>query len=115
MKIPILFAVLPAVALAADPLPLSLQRAVQIAISSEGSAKIQLAGEQVKVAEERQAQARATLLPNIDGTFSAQNLTRNLQAMGLRLQSPFPGFSIPAFVGPFTVLDARFNGTQSVL
>ena len=104
-----------AIAVAADPLQLSLQRAVQIATAPEGSTQIQLAGEQVKIAEDREAQARAALLPNIDGTFTAQNMTRNLQAMGLRLQAPIPGFQFPTFVGPFTIVDARLTGTQSVL
>src|ERR1041384_1724531 len=99
---------------AADPLPLSLKRAVEIATSPEGSAKIQLADEAVKVAESRQAQARAGLLPNLDGTFTAQNLTRNLEAMGVRFESPIPGFQFPTFVGPFTTVDARLTGSQTV-
>src|SRR5687767_5263201 len=110
-----LFLGVAAIAAAADPLQLSLQRAVQIATAPEGSTQIQLAGEQVKIAEDREAQARAALLPNIDGTFTAQNLTRNLAAMGVRFQSPIPGFQFPTFVGPFTVVDARLTGTQSVL
>jgi len=99
---------------AADPLPLSLKRAVEIATSPEGSAKIQLAEEAVKVAESRKAQARAVLLPNLDGTFAVQNLTRNLEAMGVRFQSPIPGFQFPTFVGPFTTVDARVTGSQTV-
>src|SRR5262245_9671096 len=89
-------------AMAAEPLPLSLRRAVQIATAPEGSAKIQIAEEAVKVAEQRQSQARAALLPNVDGSITAQNLTRNLEAMGVRFQSPVPGFQFPTFVGPFT-------------
>src|SRR5215470_4039136 len=103
-----------AAAWAADPLQLSLKRAVEIAASPEGNAKIQLAGEAVKLAESRQAQARAALLPNVDGTFTAQDLTRSLEAMGVRFQSPIPGFQFPTFVGPFSVVDARLTGSQSV-
>ena len=95
--------VLTTAAWAADPLQLSLKRAVEIATSPEGSAKIQLADEAVKVAGNRQAQARAALLPNVDGTFTAQNLTRNLEALGVSFQSPIPGFQFPTFVGPFTL------------
>src|ERR1044071_8446621 len=98
---------------AADPLQLSLKRAVEIATSPEGSARIQLAGEAVKAAESRQSQARAALLPNLDGSFTAQNLTRNLEAMGVRFESPIPGFQFPTFVGPFTTVDARVTGSQS--
>jgi outer membrane protein len=103
-----------AAAWAADPLQLSLKRAIEIATSPEGSARIQLAGEAVKVAESRQAQARAALLPNLDGSFTGQNLTRNLEALGVRFQSPIAGLQFPTFVGPFTTVDARVTGSQTV-
>jgi outer membrane protein len=96
------------------PLELSLKRAVEIATSTEGNANVQLADEAVKQAESRSAQARAALLPNVDSSVGVQNRTVNLAALGVRFTSPFPGFQIPTFVGPFTTLDARFTGSQTI-
>ena len=48
-----------------DVLALSLKRAVQMAISPEGNAQIQISNESLKQAEARSAQARAALLPDI--------------------------------------------------
>jgi outer membrane protein TolC len=41
-------------------------------------------------------------------------MTRNLSAVGIRFTTPIPGFEIPTFVGPFSVLDARVSASQSV-
>ena len=101
--------------LASGPLPLSLKHAVEIAVAPEGSAKIQLSVEARKQAESRSAQARAALLPDVSAAFSEQNMTRNLAALGIVLRTPIAGFQIPTFVGPFSSLDARVSGTQSVL
>src|SRR5215472_3414298 len=98
----------------ASPLPLSLQRAVEIAVAPEGSAKVQLSVEAMKQAESRSAQARAALLPDVSAAFSEQNMTRNLAALGIQFRTPILGFQIPTFVGPFSSLDARVSGTQSV-
>src|SRR5215471_4731297 len=98
----------------AAPLELSLRRAVQIATSPEGSARVQLSAESLKQAESKSKQVRAALLPDLSSTFNAQNQTRNLAAFGIRITSPIPGFSIPTFVGPFTTVDARASVTQSV-
>ena len=46
--------------------------------------------------------------------FSEQNMTRNLAAVGIQIDSPIPGFQIPTFVGPFTTMDARVSATQTV-
>lgn len=96
-------------------LELTLRRAVEIATSAEGNTRIQLAGEAVGQARARAAQARAALLPNFDATVSRQSQTRNLAAFGLRIETPLPGVSIPRFVGPFSVFDARTTATQSLL
>ena len=61
---------------AAEPLQLSLKRAVEIATSPEGNANIQLSGEAVKQAQARSGQARAALLPNLDSSISEQSSTR---------------------------------------
>lgn len=108
----LLAAALPA--LAQEPLRLTLKRAVEIAIGPQGSTRVQLAGEAVKQAEARAAQARAALLPDLSGTVSEQSQTRNLAAFGLRFTLPFPGLQFPTFVGPFNVFDARANITQSI-
>ena len=98
-------------------LALSLKEAVQLAISPEGNAQIQLAGEALRQANSRSNQARAALLPNIDSSLSYRNQTLNLRANGLRFDIPVVqgfSFAFPALVGPFNVMDARISGTQSI-
>ena len=97
------------------PLSLSLKRAVEIATSQEGSTPIQLSAESLKQAELRSKEARAALLPDVEGAFSYENRTANLAAMGISLtRLPIPGFQFPTFVGPFLTMDARASVTQSV-
>ena len=97
------------------PLSLSLKRAVEIATSQEGSTPIQLSAESLKQAELRSREARAALLPDVEGAFSYENRTANLAAMGISLtRLPIPGFEFPTFVGPFLTMDARASVTQSV-
>src|ERR1035437_5229821 len=102
------------VPLAAAPVELSLKRAVQLAVSPEGNTRVRLSGEALKQAESRTAQARAALLPDLSAAFTDQSMTRNLAAMGIQITIPIPGFSVPAFVGPFTTMDARVSASQSV-
>jgi outer membrane protein TolC len=99
---------------AAPPLELSLKRAVQLAVSPEGNTRMRLSGEALKQAESRSAQAHSALLPDVSGAISDQNMTRNLAAVGIQIDSPIPGFRIPTFVGPFTTMDARVSATQTV-
>jgi outer membrane protein TolC len=97
------------------PLELSMKRAVELAISPEGSAQVQLSGEAFKQAQSRSAEARAALLPDVSAALSDQSRTSNLAAMGLTsLAIPIPGFEFPHFVGPFTTMDARVSASQSV-
>jgi outer membrane protein TolC len=97
------------------PLELSMKRAVELAVSPEGSAQVQLSGEAFKQAQSRSAQARAALLPDLSAAFSDQSRTANLAAMGLSsLTIPVPGFAFPHFVGPYTTMDARVSASQSV-
>ena len=100
--------------LAAQPVPLSLKRAVQLAASPEGNTRVRLTEEALKQAESRSAQARAALLPDLSAGFTDQNLTRNLAAQGIQVSVPIPGFHFPAVVGPFTTMDARISASQSV-
>jgi outer membrane protein TolC len=98
-------------------LALSLKRAVQLAISPEGNAQIQLSDEALKQARARSAQARAALLPTFDSSLVYRDQTINLRANGLQFNIPtLPGFSFsfPSLVGPFAVMDARVSGSQNV-
>src|ERR1017187_10381277 len=116
----ILLMAMPPLAWAADaergPIDLSLQRAVEVAISAQGNTNIQLSGEALKQAQSRALQARAALLPDLEGAFSDRSSTVNLAAQGLTsIKLPIPGgFSFPSFVGPFTTSDARLSVQQSV-
>ena len=103
-----------ALTLSAAPVELSLKRAVELAVSPEGSTRVKLAEESRKQAESRTSQAKAALLPDLSGGFNVQNLTRNLAAVGITLSAPILGFSFPTFVGPFSVIDARVSASQSV-
>ena len=100
--------------LGAAPVELSLKRAVQLAASPEGNTQMRLSAEALKQAESRSAQAHAALMPDVWGAISEQNMTRNLAAVGIQIDSPIPGFQIPTFVGPFSTLDARVSATQTV-
>jgi outer membrane protein TolC len=66
----------------------------------------------------RQAQgqskvARSSLLPNLNGTVTENVQTINLRAEGFRFS--FPGFAIPAVIGPFNYIDFRAKLSQTVL
>jgi outer membrane protein len=96
------------------PLELSLKRAVDIATSQEGNSNIQLSAESLKQAQARSLETRAALLPDVSGALNWRNQTTNLAAMGIKFDFPIAGFQIPMFVGPYSVMDARLSGTQSV-
>jgi outer membrane protein len=95
-------------------LKLSLKEAVAIALAPDGNIRVQLALESIRAAQARSAQVRASLLPNLDGSVGQQNQTRNLEALGIRIQVPIPGFQFPTFVGPFNTFDARAYLSQSL-
>jgi outer membrane protein len=109
----LLFLIPGSLALAQQTLPLSLKRAVEIALTPEGSPRIALAQETIKQAETHVTQARSAFLPTIDATVQERNATTNLATFGFNFQLPF-GFTIPSFVGPYTVFDARGSIQQSV-
>ncbi len=93
---------------------LSLSKSIEIALAPDGNTKVQLAGEAVRQAQARKAQAFSALLPNFDASWSARSFTQDLTTFGLQIQIPIPGFSIPTFVGPISVYDLRASGTQTV-
>ena len=99
---------------AQDTLPLSLKRAVEIALAPQGSPRVALAEESIKQAQTRVAQARAAFLPDIEAQVQDQNQTVNLRSFGLNVQAPIPGFTFPTLVGPFSVFDARATAQQSI-
>jgi outer membrane protein len=94
---------------------LSLKDAVAMALAPEGNARVQLAGELIRQAAARSDESRAALLPNISAAFSDQGVTRNLEAYGIGLNLPTPGYIVSTLVGPFELLDARAMATQTVL
>jgi outer membrane protein TolC len=96
-------------------LRLSLPDAVAIALSPEGNERVRLAEELLRQAHARSDETRAALLPNISASVGQENMTRNLEALGIRLNLPLPGFVFPTFVGPFNVFDARAGASLSAL
>src|SRR5256885_12947138 len=90
---------------AQSTLPLSMKRAVEIALAPDGSTRAALAQESIQQAQERVSQARGAFLPNLDASVQDRRQTTNLKSFGFSFNIPVPGFSIPAIVGPFTVLD----------
>jgi len=107
--------VMASIAPAQTRLPLSLKRAVEIALAPDGSARVALAQESITQAEERVNEARSAFKPNLDASVSDRRQTSNLKAFGFSFSIPVPGFSLPSLVGPFTVFDARATVQQSVL
>jgi len=96
-------------------LQLSMKQAVDLALAPDGNTRVKLAQEAIREAQARSMEARSALLPNLDGAISEQNQTRNLKAFGFQFPNiPIPGFTIPTFVGPFDVFDARASVTQTV-
>ena len=92
---------------------LTLKRAVDIALTPEGSARVALAEQSVRVSETHVSQARAAFFPNLDGTVNERSQTVNLHTFGFNFD--FPGFAIPSIVGPFSIFDARASAQVTVL
>jgi hypothetical protein len=99
--------------LAQNVMQLSLKRAVDIALTPEGSARVALAEQSVRVSETHVDQARSAFFPNLDGTVNERSQTVNLHTFGFNFD--FPGFSIPSIVGPFSIFDARATAQVTVL
>lgn len=94
---------------------LSLKRAVDIALTPEGSARVALAEQSVRISETHVNQARSAFFPNLDGSVQERSQTVNLRTFGFDFNFPIPGFSIPSIVGPFTVFDARASAQTPAL
>src|SRR5215469_2321992 len=98
--------------LPAQPVQLSMMRAVEIATSPEGNTSIQLAGESLKQAQAQSAEVRAALLPDFAGQLRYESETAFLGAYGIGFK--VPGLLFSTFVGPFSVLDTRLTGNQTI-
>jgi len=97
-----------------NPMPLSLKRAVELAVSPEGNTNIQLEDEMVRQAKGRSAEARSALLPNVGAYVSQTSIVRSLAALGSdSVKLPF-NFRLPNVAGPFDVTDVRAVASQSV-
>lgn len=108
----------PPEAAAEGVLPLSLKRAVEIALAPAGSPRVALAQESIKQAEMRRLESRAAFLPDLESSLSDQRETANLHAFGFsssvfKLPEGF-NLQIPSIVGPFSVMDARATASQTV-
>jgi outer membrane protein TolC len=68
----------------------------------------------VRQARGQQRVARSSLLPNISAALKENVQQTNLRALGVRINSPLPGLSIPSIVGPFNYFDLRGTVTQTV-
>ena len=95
-------------------LELSLEKAIEIATSTQGNASVQLARESVHFAHSRYAEVRSDLLPRVEGVVTEQNQTINLRALGVQFP-PSPLFTVPTEVGPYSIFDARPRLTLTVL
>ncbi len=96
-------------------LRLSLKRAIEIAVSPEGNAKVELAQAAANQAAARSGQARAALLPDFEATAGMQNVVRSLAQQGFNHIANPIARAIPDRVGPFNIMDARASVTQNVL
>jgi outer membrane protein TolC len=67
----------------------------------------------LRQAEGQARSSRSALLPNISGTALANVETEDLRALGFRFS--FPGFSIPAVIGPFNYVDFRAHLSQTIV
>jgi outer membrane protein TolC len=84
-----------------------------MATSPQGDANVRLAHETEELTHSRYMEARASLLPALDGSVAEQNQTVNPRALGLIFESPL--VTVPNSVGPFSTFDARVRLNQNVL
>lgn len=87
----------------------AVDRAVEFNLGSVGlTSAVEQSRGQTKI-------ARSFLLPNLNASLSDTVQQTNLQALGLRLSFPVPGFSPPTIVGPFNFFDLRATLSQTVI
>jgi len=110
----LMLAAVTAVAQERPSMPLSLEKAIEIAKAPDGATRVRIAQEAIRQAESRQRQALSALLPNFDASVGYRNFTQNLAAFGITFTAPILPITIPTLVGPVDVLDIRASGTQTV-
>jgi len=84
----------------------ALQRGLRYNLGAVGMAQA------VRQARGQARAARSALLPNLRGDVADTEETFNLRTVGINIT--VPGFSIPALVGPFNVLDVRARLSQTI-
>ena len=92
--------------------PLTLKKAVEMALAPDGNTKLQILREAQLAAEARKNTVKGALLPNADAAITETDFTRNLKAFGFSI--PIPGFQSPTLVGPLSNFDIRATVTQSI-
>jgi outer membrane protein TolC len=103
---------------AAEPLKLSLQEAIRLALLPAGQAKLQLAAEAERVAEIKVKTMRSASALQLDAGIGDRVLRFDLRSIGVEIPevSPFvANVQFPQVVGPFTVLDSRVRASKSVV
>lgn len=68
----------------------------------------------IRQAQGQSKAVRSGLLPNLDATASETVEQVNLRILGIRINSPVPGPTIPSIVGPFNYFDLRAHLTQTI-
>jgi outer membrane protein TolC len=84
----------------------AIQRGLRFNLGAVGMAQA------VRQARGQARAARSALLPNIRGDVADTEETFNLRTVGINIS--VPGFSLPAIVGPFNVLDVRARLSQTI-
>ncbi|HEX6749122.1 MAG TPA: TolC family protein [Longimicrobium sp.] len=92
----------------AQPVTLTLSRAV--AVAADTAPAVQIAGLRAEQAQERIRETRGALLPNLSAAVAEDRRTQNLETFGFQLPLP-PGQSIPPKIGPVDVFDARLRAS----
>jgi outer membrane protein TolC len=103
---------------AAEPLKLSMEEAIRLALLPAGQARLQLAAEAERMAESQLQEVRSATALHLDAGVSDRVLRFDLRSIGVELPqvSPFvANVELPTVVGPFTVMDAEVRATKSVV
>jgi outer membrane protein len=103
---------------AAEPLQLSFEEAIRMALLPSGQARLQLAAEAEREAESQVKQARAGTGLQLSAGLSDRVLRFDLRSIGIDLPqvSPFvANVALPNVVGPFTVLDSEVHLSKTIV
>lgn len=91
---------------------LSLMEAIQRGLGYNlGAVNVSQA---VRQAQGQSRSIRSALLPNLNGAINETVEQIDLQALGIRINTPVPGFTIPSVVGPFNFIDFRAHLSQTI-